>query len=146
MIGRTPLTQSREESVTSRMSGSASTRCTRALLVALLVSAPATRAAAQQRTSYEELQTFSQVLTYIFHSYPDSVSYSVLVKAAIDGVLRDLDPHSLFFSRLDFERLDSLQRGDLAVTGAYLDEIEGEPTVLGVYPKSPAEGARVLPG
>jgi carboxyl-terminal processing protease len=128
------------------MPGSALTRCIRALLVALLVSAPAARVAAQQRTSYEELQTFSQVLTYIFHSYPDSVSYSVLVKAAIDGVLRDLDPHSLFFSRLDYERLDSLQRGDLAVTGAFLDEIDGEPTVLGVYPKSPAEGAGVRPG
>ncbi|HWZ27880.1 MAG TPA: S41 family peptidase [Gemmatimonadales bacterium] len=121
-------------------------RCSRALLAALLVSAPLTKSSAQQRTSYEELQTFSQVLTYIFHSYPDSVSYSVLVKSAIDGVLRDLDPHSLFFSRLDYERLDSLQRGILAVTGASLDEIDGEPTVLGVYPQSPAEGAGVRPG
>src|SRR5690242_20697995 len=120
--------------------------CTRALLTALLVSVPAVRCTAQQRTSYEELQTFSQVLTYIFHSYPDSVSYSVLVRSAIDGVLRDLDPHSLFFSRLDYERLDSLQRGDLAVTGASLDDIDGEPTVLGVYPRSPAEGAGVRPG
>ena len=121
-------------------------RALKALVLAVLLAVPAARSAAQQRTSYEELQTFSQVLTYIFHSYPDSVSYSVLVKAAIDGVLRDLDPHSLFFSRLDYERLDSLERGDLAVTGAYLDEIEGDPTVLGVYPKSPAEGAGVRPG
>ncbi|HEX4562228.1 MAG TPA: S41 family peptidase [Gemmatimonadales bacterium] len=110
------------------------------------MAAPLTRGTAQQRTSYEELQTFSQVLTYIFHSYPDSVGYSVLVKAAINGVLRDLDPHSLFFSRLDWERFDSLQRGDLATTGAGLDEVDGDPTVLGVYPKSPAEGAGVRPG
>ncbi|HKR56077.1 MAG TPA: hypothetical protein VJS20_07235, partial [Gemmatimonadales bacterium] len=109
------------------MPRNASTRCTRALLVAFLVAAPVTGGAAQQRTSYEELQTFSQVLTYIFHSYPDSVSYSILVKSAIDGVLRDLDPHSLFFSRLDYERFDSLQRGDLATTGASLDEIDGDP-------------------
>jgi len=123
-----------------------SIRCTSALVAALLLGAPVTRGSAQQRTSYEELQTFSQVLTYIFHSYPDSVGYSVLVKAAIDGVLRDLDPHSLFFSRLDYERLDSLQRGDLAVTGANLDDVEGVPTVLGVTPKSPADDAGVLPG
>jgi len=123
-----------------------SARCTRLLAGILLVAAPLTRGMAQQRTSYEELQTFSQVLTYIFHSYPDSVGYSVLVKAAINGVLRDLDPHSLFFSRLDWERFDSLQRGDLATTGAGLDEVDGDPTVLGVYPKSPAEGAGVRPG
>ena len=121
-------------------------RSTRTLLLALLLGVPAARSAAQQRTSYEELQTFSQVLTYIFHSYPDSVGYGVLVKAAIDGVLRDLDPHSLFFSHLDYERLDSLQRGDLAVTGADLDDVEGVPTVLGVYPKSPAEKAGIRPG
>ena len=128
----------------SPMPSSASIRSTSALVAALLTAA--VPAEAQQRTSYEELQTFSQVLTYIFHNYPDSVSYSVLVKAAIDGVLRDLDPHSLFFSRLDYERLDSLQRGDLAQTGAALDEVDGEPTVLGVYPKSPAEGAGIRPG
>jgi len=130
----------------SPMPRNASTRCARALLVALLAAAPVTGGAAQQRTSYEELQTFSQVLTYIFHSYPDSVSYSILVKSAIDGVLRDLDPHSLFFSRLDYERFDSLQRGDLATTGASLDDVEGEPTVLGIYPKSPAEDGGVRPG
>ena len=128
------------------MPGSASTRCIRALLVASTVALPVTRGAAQQRTSYEELQTFSQVLTYIFHSYPDSVGYSLLIKSAINGVLRDLDPHSLFLSRLDWERFDSLQRGDLATTGAGLDDVDGEPTVLGVYPKSPAEGAGVRPG
>src|SRR5215472_10784199 len=113
------------------------TPCTKALAVIVVLSAPMARSAAQQRTSYEELQTFSQVLTYIFHSYPDSVGYSVLVKSAIDGVLRNLDPHSLFESRLDYERFDSLQRGELATTGASLDEVDGDPTVLGVYPKSP---------
>ena len=125
------------------MRASALRLCTRALLLALLVTTPVARSAAQQRTSYEELQTFSQVLTYIFHSYPDSVSYGVLIKSAIDGVLRDLDPHSLFISRLEYERLDSLERGVLAGTGADLDDIGGDPTVLGVYPRSPAEGAGV---
>jgi len=112
----------------------------------MLVAAPITGGAAQQRTSYEELQTFSQVLTYIFHSYPDSVSYSMLVKSAIDGVLRDLDPHSLFFSRLEYERFDSLEQGLLAETGAHVDEVDGDPTVLGVSSKSSAEDAGVRPG
>lgn len=125
------------------MPGSASIRCTNAVLLALLVGGPA---AAQQRTSYEELQTFSQALTYIFHNYPDSVAYGALVHAAISGVLRELDPHSYFESRLDKERFDSLQRGDLAVTGALLEEIDGDPTVLSVYPKSPADQAGVRPG
>lgn len=119
---------------------------TAGLLVACLVATPGNRVVAQQHSAYEELQTFSQVVNYIFHNYPDSVAYSMLVRSAIDGVLRDLDPHSLFYSRIDWERLDSLQKGELAVIGASIDAVEGSPTVLGVYPKSPADRAGIRPG
>ena len=67
--------------------------------------------AAQQRSAYEELQTFSGVLNHIRLNYPDSVSYSDLVAAAIRGVLRSLDPHSRFESRAEFERQNAIQRG-----------------------------------
>ena len=76
-----------------------------ALLLFLLFLTVAPVAAAQaQRSAYEELQTFSGVLNYIRLNYPDSVSYSELVAAAIRGMLRSLDPHSRFESRVEFER------------------------------------------
>lgn len=104
------------------------------------------RLAAQQRSAYEELQTFSQVLNYIYHSYPDSTSYSALVRSAIDGVLRSLDPHSYFESRLDFERFNRLDRGELAITGMALEDVDSIPTVLALYPKGPADRAGVEAG
>jgi hypothetical protein len=58
------------------------------LLIALaIVCAPRVAHAQTQRSAYEELQTFSGVLNHIRLNYPDSLSYSALVAAAIRGVL-----------------------------------------------------------
>ncbi|MEA2723176.1 MAG: carboxyl-terminal processing protease [Gemmatimonadales bacterium] len=110
----------------------------------LLWSVPA--AAEAQSSSYEELQRFSAVLNHIRVNYPDSVAYNGLVRAAIDGMLRSLDPHSWFASREDYEKLSALDRGDLAVTGIVFEFADGVPTVLSYSRKSPAEKAGVLPG
>jgi carboxyl-terminal processing protease len=101
---------------------------------------------AQQRSAYEELQAFSGVLNHVRANYVDSVSYAQLVHAAIDGMLRALDPHSVFYSRLDWERLNAIQRGELAVTGLVLEEVDSAVTVLAVAPRSPAAKAGVQPG
>jgi carboxyl-terminal processing protease len=99
-----------------------------------------------QMSSYEELQRFSAVLNHIRGNYPDSVSYNGLVRAAIDGMLRSLDPHSWFASNEDYEKLNALERGDLAETGIVFEFADGIPTVLRASAKSPAEKAGVLPG
>ena len=113
---------------------------------ALLAAALASRLPAQQRSAYEELQTFSGVLNHIRLNYPDSVSYSELVAAAIRGVLHSLDPHSRFESRVEFERQNALDRGELFTVGVALEDVEGAATVLTVMPRSPAEKGGVLPG
>jgi len=74
------------------------------VVVSLLLLAAGPAAAQTQRSAYEELQTFSGVLNHIRLNYPDSLSYSELVAAAIRGVLRSLDPHSYYVSRLEFQR------------------------------------------
>lgn len=114
-----------------------------ALLVAL-VCGPARPAAAQG--SYEQLTAFSDVLNYIRLNYTDSVGYPELVRAAIEGVLHSLDPHSYFLARNDFVRRNSIERGELAITGLYFEMVEGRPTVLGLLDGSPAARARIQPG
>jgi carboxyl-terminal processing protease len=99
-----------------------------------------------QASAYEELQTFSAVLNHLRLSYVDSVTYAEMVRAAIDGVLRALDPHSYFVSRRDWEKRSAFERGDLAVTGMVLDDEDSAAAVLAVVPRSPAEKAGVLPG
>jgi len=102
--------------------------------------------AAAQASSYEELQRFSAVLNHIRANYPDSLGYQTLVRAAIDGMLRSLDPHSWFASAEDAARLTAVERGELAVTGIVLEFADGMPTVLDAVSGSPADKGGVLPG
>ena len=105
-----------------------------------------TVARSQQRAAYEELQTFSGVLNHIRLNYPDSVSYTELVAAAIRGVLRSLDPHSYYVSRLEWAKRNALERGELFTVGITVEDVEGAATVLAVVPRSPAAKGGVLPG
>jgi len=100
----------------------------------------------RQPSAYEELQTFSAVLNHIRVNYMDSVTYTQLVRAAIDGVLQALDPHSRFESYADRTKAAKLQRGELAVTGLVLENVDGVASVLAVMLKSPADKAGLQPG
>lgn len=112
----------------------------------LLAAAGAGRAAAQASSSYEQLQAFSAVLNYVRLNYADSVGYPEMVRAAIGGVLRSLDPHSYFLPRLEYTRQTALERGELATTGLVLEVVDGRPTVLAIVEKSPAERGGIQPG
>lgn len=121
------------------------TRCALRALTLAGFAACLPRAAVSQST-YEELQRFSAVLNQIRTNYADSVTYQGLVKAAINGMLESLDPHSWFASAEDAERLSKLERGELAATGIVFEMVDGAPTVFSLVPKSPALKAGVQPG
>ena len=136
----------------SRLRNSISQLCTNAgaqalvLAAGVLASMPRTAESQAPRAAYEELQTFSGVLNHIRLNYPDSVSYTELVAAAIRGVLRSLDPHSHYVSRIEWQRQGALERGELATVGIQLEEVDGSATVLAVAPQSPAAKSGVLAG
>ncbi len=99
-----------------------------------------------QRPAYEELQTFTGVLNHVRVNYVDSVDYSVLVRAGIEGVLNALDPHSYFVSREDWEAEQALENGQKASVGLSLIDEDGAVTVLGVAPGSPADRGGIASG
>jgi carboxyl-terminal processing protease len=114
------------------------------LAVALTLAAPPSLAAQSQ--TYEELQTFSYLLSQIRLNYVRSVSTGDLVRAAIDGVLRSLDPHSRFVTREENDRFLAWETGRLAGSGIVLEDEDGEMGVAAVMPNSPAERVGIEPG
>jgi len=107
---------------------------------------PAARTARGQAASYEQLQAFSSTLNYIRRNYVDSVGYGEMVRAAIEGVLHSLDPHSRFVSKAEWDRESALERGELAVTGLALEDVDSAVIVLALDPGSPAARAGIQPG
>lgn len=115
-------------------------------LAAACLALVAGRLDGQARSNYEELQTFSAVLNHIRVNYVDTVQYGALVRAAIDGVLRALDPHSRFESRENVARAGALARGELGTVGIALEQVDGVPVVLAVVRDGPADRKGIAPG
>ncbi|HEX7918708.1 MAG TPA: S41 family peptidase [Gemmatimonadales bacterium] len=106
----------------------------------------ASTGALRAQADYPYLGALTDVLSDIRLNYPDSVGLPELVRAAIGGMLRSLDPHSYFLVREDFARRGAVERGELGTTGLTFELVQGRPTVLGVLDGSPAARARVQPG
>jgi carboxyl-terminal processing protease len=113
---------------------------------ALVLLAAGRPAAVRAQSTYEQLQTFSGVLSHVRVNYVDSVDTGELVRASIEGMLRSLDPHSRYVSLKDFELTQRWDRGELAGVGLALEDVDGRPTVLTVQPGGPAAKAGVLAG
>ncbi|HEV8125036.1 MAG TPA: S41 family peptidase [Gemmatimonadales bacterium] len=114
--------------------------------LAIALSAAASAPLRAQTSSYEYLQAFSSVINFVRLNYVDSVGYPELVRAAIEGTLRSLDPHSRFVSAEEFARRSALERGELAIPGLIIEDVDSAVVVLSVYAQSPAATAGVQPG
>ncbi|HXY68551.1 MAG TPA: S41 family peptidase [Gemmatimonadales bacterium] len=115
-----------------------------AVLAALVAAAP--RPLSAQASTYQLLQTFSDLLNQIRVNYVDSVTTQHLVRGAIEGMLASLDPHSYYLEHAQSERLDAWRAGRLAATGIVVEGVEGSITVLAVIPGSSAERSHVAAG
>ena len=111
-----------------------------------LVLAPPLAAQADQSETYQQLQTFSYLMSQVRQNYVRVVPMTRLVRAAIDGVLRSLDPHSRFVTREENDRWLAWESGRLAGTGVVVEDEDGAVAVAYVLPGSPAERVGVLPG
>ena len=113
------------------------------MVVALAMLLPTAMAA---QSTYEELQAFSGVLNQVRRNYVDSVTAPQLVRSAIQGMLRSLDPHSYYLPRAQAARIDAWEAGELAGIGVALEMVEDRITVLAVFPHSPADRVGLRPG
>jgi C-terminal peptidase prc len=117
----------------------------RGVLCALvLCGAPAV--AHGQRAAFEEIQTFSAVMNLIRLNHVDSVNYTPLVRAAIEGALAAADPHSRYVRRDIEARLIAARSGEGGTAGVDLDALRNVVTIVAVGSASPGEAAGLLPG
>ena len=121
-------------------------RPVRVLPIALALLAAGAAPAVAQTPTYEQMQSFSFLLSQVRLNYVLHVTTEQLVRAAMEGMLRSLDPHSRFVPREDNDRWMAWEAGKLAGTGIVLEDEDGAATVAAVRGGSPAERAGILPG
>ncbi|NIM50056.1 MAG: PDZ domain-containing protein [Gemmatimonadales bacterium] len=102
--------------------------------------------AVAQRQPYEHMQTLTRTIAQVRTNYVDTVDYGFLVRAAIDGMLRALDPYSRYMTAEEWAAWWARQRGEYAGVGVVLESADGAIIVLSVLPQSPAERSGIVPG
>ncbi len=92
------------------------------------------------------LDLFSRVFEAIHDGYVRPVTREALARAAIDGMLASLDPHSAYLTEPEFEAREAVLDGHFAGIGLDLQERDGAVTVVAPVAGGPAARAGLQPG
>jgi carboxyl-terminal processing protease len=93
------------------------------------------RVSAEDKTVYENLQVFSDVLDIVKENYVQEVENEELVEGAISGMLKTLDPHSSYLNPDAYKELQVETKGSFGGIGIEITIRDGVLTVV-----SPLEG------
>ncbi len=116
-----------------------------AILLAVLLSGGrgAERVGAAPNTSYEDLETFTNVLAIIQKNYVEDVDTKRLVEGAINGMLASLDPHSAYLTPELYKELQVETKGSFGGLGIEITNRNGMLTVVAPIEDTPAYRAGV---
>lgn len=96
--------------------------------------------------AYKGLDNFSKVLYLIEKNYVEDVDSNELAVNAIEGMLRSLDPYSVYLSPDNFKEVEVGTSGEFGGIGVEITIKEGLLTVITPIHDGPAEKAGVLAG
>ncbi len=95
---------------------------------------------------FEELKTFTDVLSVVKRDYVSDVENKKLVEGAIKGLLSTLDPHSGYLDPDFYQDLQVQTKGEFGGLGIEITIKDGLLVVVAPMEGSPAERAGVRPG
>ena len=101
---------------------------------------------ASQDSVYEQLELFGDIFERVRGEYVEEVDDKALIEAAIDGMLRSLDPHSSFLSVDDAEDMRVRTRGEFGGLGIEVTQEDGWVKVVSPIDDTPAADAGVEAG
>lgn len=95
---------------------------------------------------YEQLDLFGDIFERIRAQYVEEVDSEQLIKAAINGMLTSLDPHSSYMAPEDFSDMQVQTRGEFGGLGIEVTQEEGFIKVVSPMDGTPADDAGIEAG
>ena len=117
-----------------------------ALLVAGMSVSPVANLAASETSAYSELRAFSEVLSLVEENYVNKVDAKKLIRGAIRGMLRTLDPHTTYLNPEFFKEMQVETTGRFGGLGVEISIRDGVLTVVTPIEDTPAYKAGVQAG
>jgi carboxyl-terminal processing protease len=100
----------------------------------------------KQPVRWQDARLLAEVLEHVRQDYVDNISDEELINAAIRGLVADLDPHSAFLDRAQFEDIRSSTTGAYSGVGIEVAADNGMVRVVTPMEGGPAARAGVLAG
>ena len=95
---------------------------------------------------YEDLRTFTEVLSMVKRHYVEEVKSKDLIYGAIKGMLNSLDPHSSFMTAEGYKEMQVETKGEFGGIGIQIGMKENVLTVIAPIDDTPAARAGVKAG
>ena len=94
----------------------------------------------------DSIRKFNDVLTFTEKYYVEEVDTQKLVESAINGMLNELDPHSVYIPPEQFTQVEESFRGDFEGIGIEFQIVNDTLTVVSAISGGPSEALGILPG
>ncbi|MEW6272653.1 MAG: S41 family peptidase [Thermodesulfobacteriota bacterium] len=104
------------------------------------------RVSAVPQETYDELETFTNILSIVQKNYVDQVNTKQLLEGAVNGMLGSLDPHSAYLTPELYKELQVDTKGSFGGLGIEITNRGGVLTVVSPIEDTPASRAGILPG
>lgn len=98
------------------------------------------------REVYRNLEKFARVYDIVKKNYVKEPVDETLVNGAIQGMLQELDPHSLYLRREDFQEMQADTKGEFGGLGIEIAKRDGMLTVVSPIEDTPAFRAGLKSG
>ena len=102
--------------------------------------------ASENKLTYEQLSLFGDIFERIREKYVEEVNDEDLIRAAINGMLTSLDPHSSYLPPSDFDQMKVQTRGEFGGLGIEVTQEEGYVKVVSPIDDTPAFRAGIEAG
>jgi carboxyl-terminal processing protease len=113
-------------------------------MAGLLACASPAHAQERERLPIEKLRSFTEVYGAVRQTYLESVEHDVLIRNAIEGLLK-VDPYAAYLDPEEFRELQAAPRGTVGGIGVEVTQRRGALRVVSAIEGSPAARAGLQP-
>jgi len=111
-----------------------------------LVSPPGQSLVASANDLFKKLNVFSDMVSIINDNYVDDVNWDKAMDGAYNGLLEQLDPHSVYIPKKRLAKINEQFEGEFQGIGIEFDIIGGYITVISPIPGAPADKVGIQAG
>lgn len=97
-------------------------------------------------TANSNKDKLNRLIDYIDYEYVDNVNTDSIVDVTVNGILENLDPHSVYIPREDMERVSENMKGDFVGIGVHFYTYKDTVTVIRAVEGGPSDKAGILGG